>query len=382
MALQVTSCTLRNHPTRLLEKGPDYFKRRTNARIFAGRRKSAVELLEASKPDYVKSTSVLNHRQELKHPSQLNTNSRHRTLSSSQPKRAKSEYDLSQCQKTFGEEEFKTDQVTIFKDKCGSLDVREIHSTVACDAELQSSTQEGIKINTSVPRDSHNGNPSSHTNWPISSENSSVITKDRSKMDVTQLTNKDDFFSPKNSQSLSASVTVLVEQRCSGTSKSEHSNVSQLPTHRKKLIHRSHSDLSCRHSRHSSDFSDLSSRLSRTSTELDRFFSEMGLDKSVLDPMLKLQDSQLTKDLDAVNSTSSLGSPARSSCSRISHNSREDGVNLHDGSSTQMSVVERNARIIKWLCNVRKAHAGPTDSTLHVPTVRPRSTPSHVVSNS
>lgn len=307
---------------------------------------------------------------------------RNRRLSSSEPKRAKSEYDLSQCQQKMGEEEFKTDHVTIFKNKCGSPDVREIYSTVACDAGVQSGSQEEIKINTSILRDGPNGNSSYHRNKLHSSEDKSVITKDRSKMDVTQLTNKDEFFSPQNNQSLSASVTVLVEQRCSRTSKSEQNDISQVPAHRKKLIHRSHSDLSCRHSRHSSDFSDLSSRLSRTSTELDRFFSEMGLDKSVLDPMLKLQDSQLTKDLDVLNSTSSLGSPARSSCSRISHNSQGDRVNLQDGSPTQMSVVERNARIIKWLCNVRKAHAGPSDSTLHVPTVRPRSTPSHVVSKS
>jgi hypothetical protein len=37
----------------------------------ANHRKSAVELLEESKGSYVKSTKVLNHKQELKHPENL-----------------------------------------------------------------------------------------------------------------------------------------------------------------------------------------------------------------------------------------------------------------------------------------------------------------------
>lgn len=37
----------------------------------ANHRKSAVELLEASKSEYVKSQQVLDHRQELKHPENL-----------------------------------------------------------------------------------------------------------------------------------------------------------------------------------------------------------------------------------------------------------------------------------------------------------------------
>ena len=39
--------------------------------ISAHHRKSAVELLEASKAEYVKSSRVLNNKQELKHPEKL-----------------------------------------------------------------------------------------------------------------------------------------------------------------------------------------------------------------------------------------------------------------------------------------------------------------------
>ena len=44
--------------------------------ISAHHRKSAVELLEASKAEYVKSTHVLNNKQELKHPENLSVSSR------------------------------------------------------------------------------------------------------------------------------------------------------------------------------------------------------------------------------------------------------------------------------------------------------------------
>lgn len=70
MSLQLTSIT--QTPDRLASKGAEFLRRNNaNTGIFARRRKSAVELLEASKSEYVKSVSVLNHKQELKHPEVL-----------------------------------------------------------------------------------------------------------------------------------------------------------------------------------------------------------------------------------------------------------------------------------------------------------------------
>ncbi|GFR94853.1 hypothetical protein ElyMa_000929300 [Elysia marginata] len=53
MSLLVTSCTMGKQPDRLLNKGPDYLRTRTNHGIFScENRKSAVELLAASKAQF------------------------------------------------------------------------------------------------------------------------------------------------------------------------------------------------------------------------------------------------------------------------------------------------------------------------------------------
>ncbi|XP_045158823.2 neurofilament medium polypeptide-like [Mercenaria mercenaria] len=167
------------------------------------------------------------------------------------------------------------------------------------------------------------------------------------------------FLKPLSATTLSASVGVLVERHRSPLPKpriDKQLNEIELPPRRQ--LHRSQSDLSnCRHSRTSSDFSDLSSRLSRNSTEVERFFNEMGLDRSVLEPMRKLSETRQKDILDSLSSFDSL--EAHSLSSRLSNDlerlpmESEQDLSGRDAGST--SVVERNARIIKWLCSVKKA---------------------------
>ena len=181
----------------------------------------------------------------------------------------------------------------------------------------------------------------------------------------------DNFLKPLcATNNLSTSVGFLVEKKHSPVPKPRAEK--QLKEKSKEVIprrqlHRSHSDLSsCRHSRTSSDFSDLSSRISRTSTEVERFFNEMGIDRTILDPMLNLHGKQN----DYLDSFSSLDSQeARSVSSRISYGGdleqvpAESEQDLMERSTTVTSVVERNARIIKWLCNVKKAKVPNTSGT-------------------
>lgn len=187
----------------------------------------------------------------------------------------------------------------------------------------------------------------------------------RSSLDAVQ--DREMYLKPSNCQKLSTSVGVLID----------HTSKSQPPTsprpdergenivilrHQKKSIHRSHSDLSYRPCRNSSDFSDLSSRLSRTSAELERFFNEMGLDKSVLNPLYGKHRSGIYSDFDLFESLSSLDSPdTRSVCSGVSKSEKGhvDPADMAER-STATSIVEKNARIIRWLCSVKKAKAKPT----------------------
>ncbi|KAL4235631.1 hypothetical protein ACF0H5_004026 [Mactra antiquata] len=172
------------------------------------------------------------------------------------------------------------------------------------------------------------------------------------------------FLKPICSNNLSTSVGVLVERKRSPIPKpriDKQLNEIELPPRRP--LHRSQSDLSnCRHSRTSSDFSDLSSRLSRTSTEVERFFNEMGIDHSVLEPMRRLSETKYRETLDSVSSLDSLDGQSLSS--RLSNDldrlPMESEQDLSERDPGTTSVVERNARIIKWLCNVKKARTVQT----------------------
>ena len=168
-------------------------------------------------------------------------------------------------------------------------------------------------------------------------------------------------------------------------------------------VPRSHSDISFRlgsgsgmggagdgqggqHSRDSSIVSSHS-RLSRASVgaDLENFFNQMGLEMGVLEPMARLRELQNSGstggdrapggDASTFGSMSSIDSQdAASICSTYSRSEHEcvgtgglslgasggaEGPSLATGhQQPQTSIVERNARIIKWLCNVRKAIKG------------------------
>lgn len=173
-----------------------------------------------------------------------------------------------------------------------------------------------------------------------------------------------DFLKPLCATSLSVSVGVLVESKKTPVPKPRgDKEFKEVALPRRRHLHRSQSDLSnCRHSRTSSDFSDISSRLSRTSTEVERFFNEMGIDHSVLEPMRRLADTNRHEVFQSLSSFGSLDGHSLSSrlsndLDRVPMESEQD-LSSRDSGAT--SVVERNARIIKWLCNVKKARTVQT----------------------
>jgi hypothetical protein len=128
---------------------------------------------------------------------------------------------------------------------------------------------------------------------------------------------------------------------------------------RDRIVQRSKSD-SHRFSKTSSDFSDLE-KISGNSADLEKFFNEMGIEKGVLDPMIKASVRKEEMPLQVFESLSSADSPVRSLCSRESKK-QEEGLAMPErtGGMQQTSIVERNARIIKWLCNVKKARSKST----------------------
>ena len=160
-------------------------------------------------------------------------------------------------------------------------------------------------------------------------------------------------------------------------------SITAVQRRRKAAVHRSRSDLTKRFS-NSSEFSDLSSRFSRNSADLEKFFNDMGLDQNTLEPMLirhgpHNSGSSLrlsSSELHLFESMSSLHSPdARSWCSDDSYQQHQNvgqcgstgnvaidpdtagSTDALGGKGTQGGLLlgERNARVIKWLCSVKKA---------------------------
>ncbi|CAG5123415.1 unnamed protein product, partial [Candidula unifasciata] len=137
------------------------------------------------------------------------------------------------------------------------------------------------------------------------------------------------------------------------------SPLSLSPTPHCSSVPRSYSDISCHleghHSRDSSLVSNHS-RLSRASigTDLENFFNQMGMEKGVLEPLDRLRELQGSEIFDSMSSLDS--HDATSICSSYSRSDQEwtDSQSV-DRNLQQTSIVERNARIIKWLCNVKKA---------------------------
>lgn len=400
MSLQLTSIT--QTPDRLVSKGADFLRRNNaNTGIFARRRKSAVELLEASKSEYVKSVSVLNHKQELKHPEVLHIgNQSNCNIPSNCPVRPVSEYGLGRDSLDHAGDTSaphisveRTDGKCVQKKNSNSS----VHS--GSSKRVRPVSGEGGRLGHSSPEIGRIGSKElDNVVSPVLIENQKVkvcaslsnssdikhkdhgmnmdsAVKEKPKLpekpkipDRPKLPEKPkipekpkppvrskDFLVPTSYQPLSTSVTVLVEKRCANSTKkgseTEHGIV-----RRKKTLHRSQSDLSCRHSRTSSDMSDLSSRRSRTSTDLERFFDEMGIDRTVLDPMLRLHHRTQTHEFESMSSIASAPND-RSSCSDASQGGEmsETDKKIAECNSKQTSIVETNARIIKWLCNVNKA---------------------------
>ncbi|XP_078279021.1 protein FAM110D [Rhinoraja longicauda] len=101
-------------------------------------------------------------------------------------------------------------------------------------------------------------------------------------------------------------------------------------------------------------------------SEQDRFFNHCGLDLEVAEHLGLARSSSASSDSTSPRLPSA--GEAESESSGFSRWSR-DGEGLYEGEiheqmSLGISVIERNARVIKWLYGCKKAHEGPMESTV------------------
>uniref|UniRef100_A0A8C5WVD8 Family with sequence similarity 110 member A n=1 Tax=Laticauda laticaudata TaxID=8630 RepID=A0A8C5WVD8_LATLA len=102
--------------------------------------------------------------------------------------------------------------------------------------------------------------------------------------------------------------------------------------------------------------SDLSDRYSRATADLERFFNYCGLDPEDVGDMEMERFTRASSDIvsvkfHSVSTSSSAGTPSRRST-----------ITVEDRQAERMpygiSIVERNARVIKWLYGLRQAKEG------------------------
>lgn len=110
--------------------------------------------------------------------------------------------------------------------------------------------------------------------------------------------------------------------------------------------------------------SDLSDRYSRATADLERFFNYCGLDPDEVEGMGGVERfTRANSDIVSVSKLRSVSTPS-SECGDEADRMREDGGDEEDEDGPAranervpygISVIERNARVIKWLYGIRQA---------------------------
>lgn len=110
--------------------------------------------------------------------------------------------------------------------------------------------------------------------------------------------------------------------------------------------------------------SDLSDRYSRATADLERFFNYCGLDPEEVEGMGGVERfTRANSDIVSISKLRSVSTPS-SECGEDAERNREDGGDEEDEDGPAraservpygISVIERNARVIKWLYGIRQA---------------------------
>ncbi|XP_066558344.1 protein FAM110A [Amia ocellicauda] len=99
--------------------------------------------------------------------------------------------------------------------------------------------------------------------------------------------------------------------------------------------------------------SDLSDRYSRATADLERFFNYCGLDPDEIDNIGMERFARATSDIVSISKLHSVSTPS-SECARSQH-SRHTEEAPSERVPYGISIIERNARVIKWLYGIRQA---------------------------
>lgn len=319
--------------SKILEKGPEYLRKQMELESETKGQMSAVERLAASKPKYVKSQQVVNSTQEpvitLGSVSVSSTGSSNRsstrngnfvTGSNSTGHKGVAQFCLpAKLHRSSGKK--RPDSILLYRQKCDLL--------------------RGSAVN----------NQKHPMKLPLSSGNKHVPLLQAAEREYEYEGNWKKTSTPEGKAKECCLPVVISQSEESSNGAAEESNnnltaggllaVPEIERRSGKGVSRSHSDISSRYSKNFADF--------------DAFFKYCGLDGEMIESLGRENFSARSDDI-VVNIRSISVSTSDDGFSRDSGDS--DGLledELHKKIRQNTSVIERNARIIKWLYSCKNA---------------------------
>lgn len=326
--------------TKILVKGPEYLRKQMELESETKGRMSAVERLAASKPKYVKSQQVVNTTQEpvisLGSASVSSTGSSNQSLKhegnlvvgSNSTEATNSAQICSSVEVRRSSSKKRPDSLLLYRQKCdlvrGAANDRKHHITRKL---LLNSVNINVMLPEAADKECESKGNKEKINTPegTARECSSHVFTSQSERRKNGLTEQHSTESSDSGTKMTAGLLTVPEvERRSG-----------------KGVSRSHSDISSRYSKNFADF--------------DTFFKFCGLDSEVIDSLGK-ENFSANSDQIAMNIRSVSVSTSDDGFSRSSGDSdRLHEDELQEKIRQGTSVIERNARIIKWLYSCKNA---------------------------
>ncbi|XP_044516860.1 protein FAM110C [Gracilinanus agilis] len=353
--------------TRILCKGPQYLRKQ----IEGGERakKSAVERLAADKAKYVKSQQVIGTKQE---PARLSSASESSGETCSEESRKSSKDSTGRgdpwvptpppsfpvARRTISRRPLRPDSLVIYRQKCEFVKGQGTENNPRgglVKKILQGSTKEKMSVSPDMPRGKEEVR-AENEEVKLESKEAKIEKKEtRLEREETKLESKgtrmeSQEIRSENEEALkedavppSAPTNTPVGSPSSGDEKLMKASVAavELRDVKRRSLHRSKSD--------------ISSRYSKSFSESDTFFKYCGLDPEVVEDLGKENfsagwDHHMSFKIRSVSMATSEGG--------FSHRSGDEGLleeELTEQVPSTTSVIERNARIIKWLYTCKKA---------------------------
>ncbi|XP_066273974.1 protein FAM110B-like [Branchiostoma lanceolatum] len=343
MAALTVPFSLSKSPLKILNRGPDFFREQalSNNKKESRQGKSARELLEETKGKYVKSVKVRVQKQEPAITKNPNTKPKVKNKpNASWPPAKKSE----------GKPEVPPKPISILVKNEVSNSVPDMKRPSPSKSETSCSMPDLLKHSQQVDQ---NSNTIIDTQVP-SSDGSQPKRSNTKAQDTSD---------PEEAKSSEFLQTCTAEELLSNTQNSlKHIGFPLLRSFKQNHTKRHKQQESCRERLRTRSFSgssqksgslrrsksDVGHRFPQTQADIDKFFNTLGFDKGVSSPLRRAQDTS-TQFFSDSNSVS------------ISVNEDRDSADRPDGEEADMdripegpSVIERNARIIKWMYHCKK----------------------------